>query len=217
MIGSCLSSVLHHRRYQRLLAFVFAFLVCVFLLLNLPTRTFRHPQPPPDLPLPDLGQVQEFPAVHRDVGDDDVFKKAQKGAPLLPLKAANLPEHTLEVVPEHLSLRDTCPSCFGLDMCEEMEAGKIKIDLSHELVLAPGITAHQGNYQGNTQVWLKAFGDKGRFKIFEETLCLNKTRQKDCDVKEIIEDSFATSGQILRPERLKQQYKVAYKTPADLV
>ena len=47
MVEECICSILHHRRYQRLLGLVFGFMVFLTILLNLPKRTL------PSLPFPD--------------------------------------------------------------------------------------------------------------------------------------------------------------------
>ena len=125
-------------------------------------------------------------------------------------------DESLQIIPDKFIGLEKCPACFGLDMCDEVKNGFVRIAFPE----TPNYASQHGIYYGKwheKQIVMRKIGvDENRFGQFEKFLCENVTKSKTCDISEVIIKSFAAKTAAFEIESLRDAYTIAHKQPSEL-
>ena len=130
---------------------------------------------------------------------------------ILPDEVSPNNDGSLQVIPDNFIGIEKCPACFGLELCDEIKNGFVRVNFPD----APTTGSQHGIYRGKwheKDVIVKKIGiQEDQFIKFEQFICRNMTKQTPCDISEVITKSFAVKPAAFVVENLQQAYKIAHK------
>lgn len=134
----------------------------------------------------------------------------------LPDEAVASIDQSLQSIPDKFIGLEKCPACFGLELCDEIKNGFVRVSFPE----APNFATQRGFYYGKWHkkpVVVRKIGESNEgYEKYEQFICENVTQSKTCDISEIIVKSFAVKSSSFTRENLQKAFTISHKEPHDL-
>ena len=129
-------------------------------------------------------------------------------------EVAHAGEQLRNVVSSILTAQSKCPACFGLDLCEDIQEGELKLINEHEETsnLFFRGTFKRYDVPGLTRVMVVAYDSSEEFKLFDDFICKNASAGLGCDVGDAVMDTFMAGHDALKPQFLKKAFRIAHRS-----
>jgi hypothetical protein len=125
----------------------------------------------------------------------------------------------LEKVPIDWTALETCPACFGTDMCDAIKAGEIRINIPQVETPASKKGVYLGQWH-DIPVAVKRLSNwyPKEFELFDKFICGSVTGKEKCNVAEAIvrQNSLAQQAKAFTPDYVHHAWQISYKEAGPL-